>query len=131
MSEITHTKLECPFCLGNGLFKGEILAKSPGAYLAENHFNPGSYLIIPLDHVESPLKLSDTWWAEVKELLPKVLGLDEHYNISLNFGSHAGQSVKHLHFWIVPRFSGKPSSGKGLARLISEADTAQDRQTNE
>jgi diadenosine tetraphosphate (Ap4A) HIT family hydrolase len=122
MTEAAHRKPECPFCYSNNLFKGKVIAQSSGGYVAENEFSPGNYLIIPVEHVETPLELSDTWWAEVKILLRRIPGLAEHYNVSLNVGSQAGQTVKHLHFWVVPRARDKPSSGKGLARLISEAD---------
>ncbi len=57
----------------------------------------------------------------MRELLPLVPELGEHYNLSLNVGKSAGQSVKHLHFWVIKREGGLGSSGKGLARLISEA----------
>lgn len=114
----------CPFCLGNGLLKGEVLFRSAGAYLIEAHTNPGNYLVIPSVHVESPLDLPDDWWHEMKELLPRAPRLPEAYNIAMNLGEHAGQSVKHLHFWIVPRPGGQPASGKGLARLIQEMNQA-------
>jgi len=84
-----------------------------------------SCLIIPNGHYESLLELPDTWWQDLKALLSKVPGLTGDYNLSLNYGKDAGQSVKHLHFWVIPRESGKPSSGKGFARLIAEADATQ------
>lgn len=83
-----------------------------------------SYLIIPAQHVESLLDLPDNWWQDFKAMLAQVPGLTGDYNLSLNYGKDAGQSLKHLHFWVIPRESGKPSSGKGFARLIAEADDA-------
>jgi diadenosine tetraphosphate (Ap4A) HIT family hydrolase len=43
----------------------------------------------------------------------------DHYNLSLNVGEHAGQTVKHLHFWVIPRQPGLPTSGMGLATLVA------------
>lgn len=113
----------CPFCLGNNLFKGEVLAESADAFLTENHARPDHYLIIPKLHIESPLDLPDTWWHDMKELMERVPQLSaRHYNVSLNVGHHAGQTVKHLHFWVVPRSANTPASGKGLASLIEAAN---------
>ncbi|HSH56282.1 MAG TPA: HIT domain-containing protein [Candidatus Limnocylindrales bacterium] len=120
----TAPTANCPFCISNNLLKGEVLARSGGAYLAQTKSSPDNYLIIPIGHVESPLVLSDTWWHEVKELLIQTPHVADNYNISLNIGAHAGQSIKHLHFWIIPRMAGKPTSGKGLARLIKEVDAS-------
>jgi len=113
---------ECPFCLSNGLFKGAILAESADAFMTENHTKPDHYLIIPKAHIESTFKLPDTWWRDMKELMAEVPYISGHYNISLNVGQHAGQTVKHLHFWIVPRPADMPASGKGLASLIEAAN---------
>lgn len=113
---------DCPFCLENNLFKGEIIAATEQAFLAPNVAVPGDFLIVPKKHVEELTDLPDTWWTDVKTLLPQVPGLTGDYNIAVNYGKAAGQSIKHLHFWIVPRPQGMPSSGKGLARLISDAD---------
>lgn len=115
---------DCPFCLENNLFKGEIIAKSAQGFLTTNAFMPGNFLIIPSAHIEQLTELPDTWWADVKTLLPKVPGLTGDYNLAVNYGKAAGQSLKHLHFWIIPRASDRPSSGKGLARFISDADKA-------
>lgn len=115
---------DCPFCLDNNLFKGEILATSEQGFLTTNAFMPGNFLIIPKAHIEQPTDLPDTWWVDFKTLLPQVPNLAGDFNITVNYGKAAGQSLKHLHFWIIPRKSDMPSSGKGLARFIAEADKA-------
>lgn len=118
MNQQPSTSTNCPFCLDNNLFVGEILASSDDAYLSAAHYNPGNYLIIPKRHIESLIQLSDTWWRDVKELLSHVPALPENYNIAMNYGREAGQSVKHLHLWIIPRSPGLATSGKGLAGLL-------------
>lgn len=122
--KIDQSKPECPFCLTNGLLKGEILAESAGGFMIAASSSPGNYLIVPKIHAEDPAQLPVNWWNEMRELLPQVPELGEHYNLSLNVGKLAGQSVKHLHFWVVKREGGRGSSGKGLARLIAEADSS-------
>jgi len=113
---------DCNFCRENNLLKGEIIAEGTHAYLLRPESYDSSYLIIPRDHLEELTDLPDTWWAELKQLLPKVPDLPKNYNLSLNYGKEAGQTLAHLHFWIIPREPGKPASGKGLARLIREVD---------
>lgn len=114
-------QLSCPFCLSNNLFKGKILAESSGGFATNAQGNEHCYLIIPKGHAEALTDLSDNWWVDFKELLGK-LPVVEPYNLSLNLGTLAGQTLKHLHFWIVPREAGKASTGSGLASLIGMVD---------
>lgn len=115
----TAIKSGCPFCRANSLLKGEILAESAEAFLIKPQGNSPHYLIIPNDHVETIFDLPDTWWGAFKQIADKIPDLAEQYNISLNYGREAGQTLQHLHFWIVAREAGQPSSGKGLASLIN------------
>jgi len=85
----------------------------------ENVSFPGNYLIIPKLHVESVVGLPDNWWQDVKELLSKIPGPLTDYNLSFNIGPAAGQTVKHLHFWVIPRRADEPASGQGLITLIN------------
>lgn len=104
------------------------MAQASHAYLIPAKSSPGNYLIIPKDHAEDPVDLPGEWWQSVRELLPQVPGLGMHYNLSFNVGKLAGQSVKHLHLWVIPSAAGRPASGKGFARLLAEANgvTAQE-----
>lgn len=116
------SKQGCVFCLSNKKLDGEVLAKNASAFLIEASTNVGNFLIVPTEHIEHPTELPDTWWHELKHLLTKVPNLTTDYNIALNYGKQAGQKVKHLHFWVVPRHDEQAASGKGLARLINEAN---------
>ena len=119
MSEARNST--CPLCLENNLLSVPILSQSQNAYLIDAVTAPGNFLIIPKHHVEAASELADTWWYELKQVLPSIDRLDD-YNISINLGKNSGQKLKHLHFWVIPRHEGKASSGKGLAALISEID---------
>jgi diadenosine tetraphosphate (Ap4A) HIT family hydrolase len=114
---------DCPFCLENNLLATPILAESEGGFLTTAHSHPGNFLVIPRVHVEAVASLPDNWMRDFKQLIVHIPGLD-HYNISVNIGSSAGQTVKHLHFWIVPRREDHPAAGKGLAGLISHAEAS-------
>jgi diadenosine tetraphosphate (Ap4A) HIT family hydrolase len=111
----------CPFCRDNQLLKSEVIDESKGAYLTENYMFPGNYLIIPNDHTESPLSLPDTWWCDVKELLLKIPISLIDYNLSFNIGKSAGQTVKHLHLWVIPRTADHKNAGKGLFTLLDNS----------
>jgi diadenosine tetraphosphate (Ap4A) HIT family hydrolase len=65
------------------------------------------------------------WWADFKEMFDHIEQLPENYNITLNIGHAAGQTVKHLHFWIVPRSEEGPAAGKGLATLARDFTAAE------
>lgn len=108
----------CKLCRSNNLLKGDIIADTEEAYLVKSLFGTHNYLIIPNIHAESVDQLPDTWWTSVKSLIPHIPNLPDDYNLSLNIGSEAGQTIKHLHFWVIPRFAGQIASTKGLASLI-------------
>jgi histidine triad (HIT) family protein len=113
----------CPFCLQNNILTpDQILAQSDNAFTITPRGAEGNYLIIPKAHAESPLELADNWWQDVKQLLLQVPDLHVPYNLSFNIGKVAGQSVSHLHLWVIPRSEGQPASGKGFARLIAEVN---------
>jgi diadenosine tetraphosphate (Ap4A) HIT family hydrolase len=123
MNTFSPIRSECPLCPKNNLLKETIIAQTTDAYLIKAYNSLGNYLIVPLVHTESPETLPRNWWGSVSELLTHVPH-GEHYNISVNIGADAGQSVKHIHFWVIPRTSGQPASGKGFARLINDTNTS-------
>jgi diadenosine tetraphosphate (Ap4A) HIT family hydrolase len=114
----TGPEPNCPFCRSNGILKGDVIASSPGAFMIGASSNPDNYLIVPEVHAETVQDLPDNWWQDVKALIPQVPGLTPGYNLSLNIGKVAGQTVRHLHFWVIPRVEDTPASGSGLASLI-------------
>ena len=112
---------DCPFCLANNLLATPILAETEGGFLTAAQSHPGNYLIIPRVHAESIAELPDDWMRDFKQLIVHVPGLG-HFNIAVNVGRHAGQTVNHLHFWIVPRADNEPATGKGLVTLVRHAN---------
>jgi diadenosine tetraphosphate (Ap4A) HIT family hydrolase len=102
--------------------KSTPLAESAGAFLLDAYGSPGCYLIIPIEHAETPGELPDTWVEDMDTLLPEVPADLSNYNLSFNMGKEAGQTVEHMHMWVIPRAAGEPASGKGLAALINQAN---------
>ncbi|MFA6466482.1 MAG: HIT family protein [Patescibacteria group bacterium] len=73
---------------------------------------PGHLLICPKRHISKIDALSDEELKAIKDLivrlkntLAKTFGA-EGFNVALNEGQSAGQSIDHLHIHIVPRKAG-------------------------
>lgn len=81
------------------------------AYLDINPFSHGHVLVIPKEHYPSLLEIPEELLAalmlRVKKIaahLKAALPCDG-FNILQNNGECAGQSVHHIHFHIIPRFT--------------------------
>ena len=84
------------------------------AYLDINPFSKGHTLVIPKAHAAGLLDADDKMLSElvlrVKKVASQVkekIGCDG-FNILQNNGEAAGQTVRHIHFHIVPRWNGDP-----------------------
>ena len=84
------------------------------AFLDINPFSKGHTLVIPKVHCEGLLDAGEDVLAalvlRVKKVagrLKSALGCDG-FNILQNNGEAAGQTVKHIHFHIVPRYGNQP-----------------------
>lgn len=78
------------------------------------------FLLLAPDHIETLSK-----WHQLADSIAwatYMLKLDDDYNVSMNIGAVAGQTLPHLHVWLIKRQPNLPSSNKGLAQLIREAD---------
>lgn len=114
---------ECPFCT---LAKDRIwfetrhcLAFFDGYPLTEGHT-----LVIPRRHVQSAFdlreeELSDLWSTvgRVRKLLLKQFAPDA-FNVGINDGPEAGQTVAHTHVHIIPRKKGDVPDARGGIRWI-------------
>jgi histidine triad (HIT) family protein len=84
------------------------------AFLDINPFSKGHTLVIPKVHYEGLLDADEDVLAalvlRVKQVagrLKAALGCDG-FNILQNNGETAGQTVRHIHFHIVPRYGNQP-----------------------
>ncbi|MBQ1568983.1 MAG: HIT family protein [Kiritimatiellae bacterium] len=82
------------------------------AYLDINPFSFGHTLVIPKVHTEGLLDTPDETLAAVLARVKKIAAHIktalpcDGFNILQNNGEAAGQTVKHVHFHIVPRMNG-------------------------
>ena len=84
------------------------------AYLDINPFAKGHTLVIPKAHAADVLEIGE---ADLSELVVRVKRVAAHlkdvlgcdgFHILQNNGAAAGQTVRHIHFHIVPRWNGDP-----------------------
>jgi len=124
----------CPLCPGNG--KVDIMSDRGIAYLVVPKISPvdDCYLIVPTQHITDIRSLPDTWQVAVSYLMndvPWFVPGESAYNLSLNVGKAAGQTLPHLHFWVIPRTANEevPSYGLGAATLVQQIDSKVDVNT--
>ena len=86
--------------------------------------NPGHSLVIPKRHVSSYFELTDTEVIAMMKLLRRakqVLDSEfapDDYNIGINDGPAAGQTVPHVHIHVMPRFYGDVDDVRGGVRNV-------------
>lgn len=110
----------CPFCLRNSLIPEEkIVKKSRWATLVVEYSQgvPGTLQIVPVWHEMNITRWLRFLWSFFW-LLWRLIG-QFPFNLTVNFGKDAGQTLlHHLHFWVIPRV-GELYSGKGLAYHVA------------
>jgi len=113
----------CPFC---NLQSNRIISESDYTLTIRDGFpvSEGHTLIIPKRHVQSFFELQAIERAavlqamdEAKEALDKEFSPDG-YNIGINDGEAAGQTVMHLHVHLIPRYKGDTEDPRGGIRWI-------------
>lgn len=84
------------------------------AFMDINPFTKGHVLVVPKEHSEGLLDTSDETLSAVISRVKKIAAhmktalACDGFNILQNNGEAAGQTVKHLHFHIVPRYGVEP-----------------------
>ena len=80
--------------------------------------------VIPKDHIPSLFDLSAQQSANCYDLLKKTKNLIQEkfnpdgFNIGVNEGKAAGQSIPHLHIHIIPRYRGDVKNPRGGIRNV-------------
>ena len=114
---------DCPFCV---VEPKQIFIARPLAIARHDMFpvSKGHTLIIPRRHVVSFFDTTADERSEMLGLLDEIRALldREHrpdgYNIGINDGAAAGQTVMHLHVHLIPRYAGDAADPRGGVRWI-------------
>ncbi len=115
--------MTCPFCELPG--ERVIDQTEHGIVIRDGYpVSPGHTLVIPRRHTDSFFDLSRTERDELFSLLERARGALEKefspkgYNIGINDGPAAGQTVPHLHVHLIPRYDGDCDDPRGGVRWI-------------
>ena len=112
---------DCPFC-----HPADILFENDMAYslLDKSPVNPGHLLIIPKRHIADFFLCTRAEKDALLSLLDEAKSyLDgEHapagYNIGINVGEAAGQTIFHVHLHLIPRYQGDMENPRGGVRGV-------------
>jgi diadenosine tetraphosphate (Ap4A) HIT family hydrolase len=116
----------CPFCCldsNRTWIENEHAIAFPDAHPVTD----GHMLVIPRQHASSIYELKkeqqSAVWALVAEVGQQLLiGMKpDGFNIGVNDGLAAGQTVEHAHVYVIPRYTGDvPDPQGGIRWIISE-----------
>lgn len=117
-------KQVCPFCAPIEIILSNDLAF---AIYDKSPVNEGHMLIIPRRHMEDfwastsqERKALNDLIGDCKKHLDKIFEPDG-YNIGINCGAAAGQTVFHLHIHLIPRYIGDIENPRGGVRGVIPA----------
>lgn len=115
--------MACLFC---AVPRDEILIDGPIAIARRDTHpvSPGHTLIIPRRHVVTFFETTEEERLAMLKLLDEAKAIldqkhkPDGYNIGVNNGVAAGQTVMHLHIHLIPRFKGDKADPRGGVRWI-------------
>lgn len=113
----------CPFCT---LPSERVLVSNSLAIVIRDAFpiSPGHTLVIPRRHVGSFFDITAEERTAMLALVDEArsgLEMEFHpqgYNIGINDGAVAGQTVPHLHIHLIPRYTGDVPDPRGGIRWV-------------
>ena len=112
----------CPFCQSL-----EVVAEHNSVFAIKDNYpvTKGHHLIIPFRHTENYFSMNDQeredTTALLKALKPKLEEKDPTitgFNIGMNSGETAGQTVMHSHIHLIPRRKGDTPNPRGGVRGV-------------
>lgn len=115
---------DCPFCAR--IARGEVDRTLKGAVAFPDGFPlaDGHALVLPERHVpdffDLPPGEQAAVWALVAAVQADLRGrlAPDGFNIGLNCGGAAGQTVAHAHVHVIPRFAGDVPDPRGGVRWV-------------
>ncbi|MEJ2218504.1 MAG: HIT domain-containing protein [Gemmatimonadota bacterium] len=113
----------CPFCEPD---EARVMRRTRHAFALSDAYpvSEGHTLVIPVRHVASVFNLSAEEQAEIWRLAIQMrTDLTEHhqpdgFNIGVNDGTAAGQTVLHAHVHVIPRYQGDVPDPRGGIRWV-------------
>lgn len=117
------TPSTCPFCtLDNSR---SVMANDHAVAFYDGFpVTPGHSLIVPRRHISSFFEATEEERAALFDLVAQMRELllaerrPDGFNIGVNDGAAAGQTVMHLHIHLIPRYAGDTEDPRGGVRWI-------------
>ncbi len=115
---------DCRFCVSKS--GRRVMIKSEFGFAAWDRHpaSDGHFLVIPYRHFASYFDINDDEREDLWNLVAegKVMADEkwnpDGYNIGINVGEPAGQSIHHLHIHVIPRYKGDVENPKGGVRGV-------------
>lgn len=115
---------DCPFCSPTP--DRELISESATVYALIDKYpvSPGHTLIIPKQHVgnyfELPERAKAACWLMVDhtKLLLATRFQPDGFNVGINVGAAAGQTIPHVHIHVIPRYKGDTQNPVGGVRNV-------------
>ncbi len=114
---------DCPFCPPPA---ERVILETPDLVAIWDAFpvSPGHALIVPRRHVADWFAATDEERRALADATVAVRAIIEErwqpdgYNIGVNAGATAGQTVDHLHVHVIPRYAGDVEQPRGGVRGV-------------
>ena len=124
---VSFGAVACVFC--HRLAAGDLVAENAfaAAFFDAFPLSPGHCLAVSRRHESNFLALTPAEQAAVWALVPLVQSRIERdhvpdgYNLGINIGEAAGQTIAHAHLHVIPRYRGDVPDPRGGIRLIIPA----------
>jgi diadenosine tetraphosphate (Ap4A) HIT family hydrolase len=122
--------MDCPFC--TRIAAEDVITRNSLAAALFDGFpvSPGHALIVPVRHEGDFFSLTQAEQESIWSLIPAVRQVieAEHspagYNIGVNVGVAAGQTILHAHLHLIPRYDGDVPDARGGVRWIIPSKAA-------
>jgi diadenosine tetraphosphate (Ap4A) HIT family hydrolase len=115
---------ECRFCVTKPGRRLMIESEYGFAAWDRHPASEGHFLVIPYRHFASYFDITDEELVDLWKLVARGKEIVEGkyhpdgYNIGINVGTVAGQSIHHLHIHVIPRYKGDVENPKGGVRGV-------------
>jgi len=113
----------CPFCTPDD---SDVVLANDLAIAFYDGFpvTPGHCLVVPRRHISSFFETTQEEQAALFDLVAQMRELllkerrPDGFNVGINDGAAAGQTVMHLHIHLIPRYAGDTEDPRGGVRWI-------------
>lgn len=117
--------MECPFCTKE--IDAKIIAECGSVFAVEDAYPvaKGHVLVLPRRHTPDFFSMTSEEWKDAEDLLRELRerALSEDatitgFNVGMNCGISAGQTILHAHIHLIPRRDGDTPHPRGGVRGV-------------